>query len=478
MLRTDDVDRVLEPLATLPETFGAAPPAHRQPIHTVYGGAHLFRADTAVRLGRKALAALDTFAPDAPTFARAIGLRGHERLPSDPAAVGATDAAYAEDPDQLAARDVAAWLAWTVTDRVRAKLAREPVEDFRLDFEDGYGHRGDEEEDACAARAALEVARGFEAGTLPPFLGIRIKSLSGPVARRAARTLDRFFGTLLDATGGRLPDRFVVTLPKVVSTVQVEALVALLRQIEQEGGLDEGALRIELMVETPRSLIGADGRLALLDLVDAAAGRCVGAHFGVYDYTASLAVTAAHQHMRHAVCDRARGLMQIALADTDVALSDGATNVMPVPVHRAAPGTTLTAARQAANRERVHAGWQMHAADVRHSLEQAFYQGWDLHPAQLPSRYGAVYGFFLEGLDAAAARLRSFVEQAAQATLLGEVFDDAATGQGLLNVFLRGLACGALTDREVMRAGLSRQELATRSFLAILDARRAATREP
>jgi hypothetical protein len=85
---------------------------------------------------------------------------------------------------------------------------------------------------------------------------------------------------------------------------------------------------------------------------------------------------------------------------------------------------------------------------VRGSLERAYYQGWDLHPAQLPIRYATVFEFFLEGLDAATERLGSFIDKAGQATLVGDVFDDAATGQGLLNFFLRGMACGAITEQE------------------------------
>ena len=42
---------------------------------------------------------------------------------------------------------------------------------------------------------------------------------------------------------------------------------------------------------------------------------------------------------------------------------------------------------------------RMHFDDVRHSLRHAYYQGWDLHPAQLPTRYAAVYSFFLEAMS-------------------------------------------------------------------------------
>jgi hypothetical protein len=123
--------------------------------------------------------------------------------------------------------------------------------------------------------------------------------------------------------------------------------------------------------------------------------------------------------------------------------------------------------------EAVHRVWQLSYRHIRHSLERAWYQGWDLHPGQLPVRYAAVYAFFLEGLDAASRRLKAFMEKAAQATLVGDVFDDAATGQGLLNFFLRGLNCGALNQDEVLASGLTLEELRSRSFRAIVESRRA-----
>jgi citrate lyase beta subunit len=396
----------------------------RQPVHTVYGGAHLFKADTARRLGERALAALDEHA-GAREFAAAFGL------------------------------DVDAGLAGTIRERVASKLRREPVEDFRIDFEDGYGNRSDPEEDGHADAAAAEVARGHREGLLPPYIGIRIKSLGGELRGRAIRTLDRFV-TALAANAGAMPANFVVTLPKITAAEQVSALADRLEALERTLTLPTGMLRLELMIETTESILDPRGACAIPALVDAARGRCRGAHFGTYDYTASCQITAAHQHMTHPACDFAKHMMQVALASSDVWMSDGATNVLPV-----------------GDRATVHAAWRLHASHVRHSLVGGFYQGWDLHPAQLPSRYAAVYAFFLDGLDAASTRLRNFVEKAAQATLVGEVFDDAATGQGLLNYFLRALNSGAITDDEaVARSGLTIEELRSRSFAAILRGRK------
>ncbi len=413
--------------------------AIRQPVHTVYGGAHLFRGDTAPRLGAAALAALDAFAPDARTFAGVLGLDA-----------GWSDAVYA---------------------RVRKKLLSEPVEDFRIDFEDGYGNRSDGEEDGHAVSAAAEVSRGAEEGTLPPFLGIRIKPLTEELRGRSLRTLDGFLTQLAGSKRG-LPPNFVVTLPKVTNEAQVAVLADAFDLLEPRLGLPAGSLNLEVMVETPQSIFGADGRVALPSLVRAGRGRCVAAHFGTYDYTASLNITAAWQNMAHPACDFAKHVMQVSLAGTGVTLSDGATNVMPVGLHKAPKGgPPLTEAEEEENRLAVHRAWRLHYGHVRRSLEGAFYQGWDLHPAQLPTRYAAVYGFFLESRAAAGERLKNFVSKAAQATLVGDVFDDAATGQGLLNFFLRGISCGALAEDEVLATGITLEELRGRSFVKILGNR-------
>jgi hypothetical protein len=174
--------------------------------------------------------------------------------------------------------------------------------------------------------------------------------------------------------------------------------------------------------------------------------------------------------MAHPMCDLAKGLMILAYAGTGIFLSDGATNVLPVGPHK---GDALSPVQLAENRSAVHAAWQLSHRDIRRSLEGALYQGWDLHPAQLPVRYATCFAFFREGFGQAAARLRNFVEKAAQATLVGEVFDDAATGQGLLNYFLRALNCGAIDLDEIARTGLTRDEVELRSFAKILAARRA-----
>jgi len=394
----------------------------RQPVHTVYGGAQLFSSNTVAKLGELAREFASQWAAEPDDLATVLGLDSE--------------------------------LVEPVHGAVMAKLETEPIEDYRIDFEDGYGHRPDEEEDGHAVSTAREVVAAMSDGVLSPFIGIRVKSMSGELHRRALRTMDLFITTVVEGAG-RLPDGFTVTLPKIQDLGQVEVAAAALEELESELGVDR--IPVEVMVETPQTVIDADGTAGVRKWVDAAGGRIRGAHFGTYDYTASLSITAAYQTMDHPACDFARHMLQVSLAGTGVWLSDGATNVMPV-------GDKPEVIRDA---------MRLHYDHVRHSLSHAYYQGWDLHPAQLATRYAAVYAFFLEGLDAAGARLSNFVESAAKATLVGDIFDDAATGQGLLNYFLRAINSGAITEDEATtRTGLTVDELRTRSFLRILEGRR------
>ena len=474
----DALDDLIAPLRQANDEFArryAGETGRRQPVHTVYGGAHLFKAESAQRLGSLAQRALDQFAPDFLTFAKALNVRGADQLPEtlDDVAELVTD--LEKGPDAARRANNSAWLAHTIYNRVSEKLQREPVEDFRIDFEDGYGNRPDDEEDGHAAAAATEVAKGSKEGTLPPFIGIRIKPFNEELRARSFRTLDIFVSTLLDENDGRLPDNFVVTLPKITIPQQVVTLASLLDRLEKQTGLAGGSLKFEMMIETTQSIINSRGEINLPLLLAAADGRCIAAHFGTYDYTAGCNITAAHQHMMHPACDFAKSMMQVSFAGTGIWLSDGATNIMPVAPHRFVEGgPQLTPEQIEENREVVHRAWKLHFDHIQHSLINGFYQGWDLHPAQLPTRYAAVYSFFLESLAPASERLKNFVEKAAKATLVGDVFDDAATGQGLLNYFLRATNCGAITEAEALKlSGLTLAELRSASFVKILKNRKA-----
>jgi citrate lyase beta subunit len=365
----------------------------RQPVHTVYIPADQFHVEVAEEWGAAAASALARYAPRPEDMARVIG------MPAD------------------AVRAV--WPA------VRDKLRTEPVEDLRVDLEDGYGIRSDEEEDRHAAMVGLELAAAVSTGSAPPFLGIRCKSLEPATRRRGLRTLDLVLRTMLD--GAELPAGWVITLPKVTSVAQVTAMVDICGRLESAYELAEGALRFEIQVETPQAVLSADGTAGVAAMLHAAAGRCAGLHFGTYDYTASLEIAGGHQSLDHPAADHAKSVMQLAAAGTGVPLSDGSINRIPI-----------------GDREDVHAAWELHARLVRRSLERGFYQGWDLHPAQLPTRYLATYLFFRTDLDQVGARLRGYLHRSG-----GGVLDEPATARALAGFLLRGVHCGAIGAGEI-----------------------------
>lgn len=380
-------------------------PGTRQPVHTVYVPADAFAADTIRSWGDRALAALDEHAPDATAFATALGL---------------TDD-----------------LAEPVHDRVRAKLEREPVEDLRVDFEDGYGARPDAEEDETAARAARVVAEAYAKGTAAPYMGIRMKCMESPVRDRGIRTLDIFLTGLLEA--GDLPEGLALTLPKVTYAEQVTAMVRLLEAFETARQLRPGRIGFEIQIETSQSILATDGTATVARMLQAAEGRATGLHYGTFDYSACLGVSAAYQASDHPAADHAKAVMQVAAAGTGVRVSDGSTNVLPV-------GPT----------ENVHAAWRLHYGLTRRALARAYYQGWDMHPGHLPTRYAAVFAFYREGFEQAAARLSRYANRAG-----GDVMDEPATAKALSGYLLRGLDCGALDTGEVAKAtgGLTRADL-------------------
>jgi citrate lyase beta subunit len=393
----------------------------QQPVHTLYGGAQLYKAGATKKIGELSLKAFNKYAPDASTLARALSLPGDQKL----------------------------WQQ--VHQRVSAKLAHCAVEDFRIDFEDGYGNRPDAEEDACAEFTAKEFASALRQDIAPPYMGIRIKPFNAELKNRSARTLDIFVSTLVTENEGKVPDNFVITLPKVNIPEQVTAFVQLLDHLEEELYLDNGSLKIEIMIETTQALLSQNGVSHMPLIYKAANGRCRGAHFGTYDYTASFDITAAHQQMQHPACDFALQMMKLTFGGTGVWLSNGATSTMPI-----------------GDEETVHNAWKLAYDDIIHSLEMGYYQGWDLNPGQIPIRYAACYTFFLQSLEQASIRLKNFIEKAAQATLVGDVFDDAATGQGLLNFFLRALNSGAITETEIEYTGLTLEEVRMKSFVKIV----------
>lgn len=370
-------------------------PAERRPVHTVYVPADRFTADTPSELGGEALRLLNAHAPDGAAVANAFGIDGA--------------------------------LADTVRERVVAKLSREPVEDVRIDFEDGYGVRDDEEEDAHVAQAVEEVARAYEARRLPYYWGLRIRSFAEKGHERGLRTLDGFLTGLAERLG-KLPGGFVVTFPKIIAAAHVELFAEFLGRFEDEIGLPEGMLRFEVQIETPESV------LRLPEIMRAGGDRVSAAHFGVYDYTAALGLPPSEQRLDHPVCDNARHVMQLVTAGTGVRLSDGSTNIVPADDRT----------------EEVHRVWRRHAELVRHALLQGYDQGWDLHAAHLASRFATVYAFHLGGLDEAIDRVRAWNDGAGTE---GGVLDEPATIKALTKRLRRAVDCGAVDADTVKLPG-------------------------
>ena len=395
----DDLDgRLTDADASLTARY-PGPSDDRQPVHTVYVPADRYDADLPGRWSAEALALVDEHET---RLRRLLGA----------------------DADDLLAR-------------VRAKLAGEPIEDLRIDFEDGYGVRDDATEDAHVEAAATALAGSWRAGTGPPYAGIRFKSLERPTRRRGLRTLTMFVAAMHAA--GAPFDRLVTTLPKVTSVEQVEAMVHLCERLEEELGLASRALRFEIQVETPQSILGPDGTGLVARMIHAAGGRCTGLHYGTYDYSAFCGIAAPYQSMEHPVADHAKLVMQAAAAGTGVRLSDGSTNVLPV-----------------GDADAVEAAWALHLRLVRRSLEHGYYQGWDLHPAQLPTRYAATFAFYRESFAAASQRLRAYAERRS-----GGVVDEPATARALADFLVRAIECGAVSAAEAeTQSGMSPAELA------------------
>ncbi len=374
---TSELDERLAPAdAALAAQYPGERPG-RQPVHTVYVPADRYDAGLVPAYGAAALAVLDEHAD---AFAELVA-----------------------DDDIVA--------------RVRAKLGREPVEDLRIDFEDGYVGKSDEDETLDVERAALALAESQLAGTAAPFGGIRVKCFEAATRGRAIRTLTAYVATLRD--GGGTLDGWVVTLPKVTSVDQVEAMVHVAETLD---------LRFEVQVETPQSILGPDGTALVAKMVHAGGERLTGLHYGTYDYSAFVGIVAGHQSLAHPAADHAKLVMQAAAAGTGVRLSDGSTNRLPVGDH-----------------DTVVAGWAEHHRLVRRGLERGYYQGWDLHPAQLPTRYAATYAFYREGLTGALDRLEAYAHRSSH----GGIADEPDTARALGSYLLRGLDCGAVDADEV-----------------------------
>jgi citrate lyase beta subunit len=342
----------------------------RHPVHVFYGGAHLFSQGIFRKLGDRALSLLRQHRP------------------------------YGDSP---------------LHERLERKLANEPIEDYRIDFEDGYGARSNPDEDADASRVGREFARMARAKELPFRIGIRLK----PNCGRARHTLELFIREVVE---GPVPALIVVNQPKISSPEEVKRWREMLEKVEFRYRLPGGTLGHELMIEHPAAV------RQLSEMVRVAENRLHAGHFGAYDYLSFLGVPFAAQSLDHPYATLARWEVLQVFSILQKPVSDGAVTQLPVGQDRAA----------------LQKAWDLHEAQVTRALGQGYFCGWDLHPGQLISRYAALYRFFDAHVAEAQSRLEAFRQAGAQARVSGIQFDDAATAEGLALFLRRGLSCGAI----------------------------------
>jgi citrate lyase beta subunit len=314
-----------------------------------------------------------------------------------------------------------------VRPRVLRQLGTSPIQDLRLDFEDGYGWRADTAEDADARNAGRTLRALSTCPDAHQVLGIRIKGLTSGHLRRSVRTLE----LVLDGAAG-IPPGFVVTIPKFRALPQVAAALQLFDELERAHGLPTGSLRFELQIESPQAVIGADGAAPLAQAIALAGERCVALHYGTYDYSAACGIAAEYQSLEHPVADHAKAVMTVAAAQTGVWVCDGSTQVIPDGSH-----------------EQQVAAIRRHHRLVTRALEHGYWQGWDMHPGHLVTRWLATYGFHRRALAVAGPRISAYLrQQTSQQT--GGIVDEPATAQELATGLIRGLDCGAYEDGELV----------------------------
>lgn len=413
----------------------ANPVVWRQPIHTCYVPANLLTSDTPRQWADVALSTLV------------------EVFPSH-------DAGQSTGNDYIAAlRELAEDLGVqphdvdSVAQLTLKKLHQDPIEDLRIDFEDGFTQRGvaltdrGHDEDTQALRAAEVLSTWLENRSSPAFAGIRFKSFDPAVRDRGLRTLvivlnelhrhGVLAGLYDPASADYAPRALRLTFPKVQDHRQVAALVGVFKELDDRYGL-ASPIRFEVQIETPQAIVNAAGGAEAARIVQASDGRCLSLHYGTYDYSASLGIDAAEQSMEHPVADYAKDVLQAVTSTVGVELSDGSTNRIPI-----------------GDRDSILAGWRLHYRLVRRHLSRGIRQGWDLHGAQLVTRHLATIAYFRENWEITAQRLRAHVTGDTSRWM-----DEPATAKAMAGYLRRAHACGAITDAELAMTGATADELA------------------
>lgn len=393
---TDEFTELLRGLTGVARDFDPQPVWITQPLHTVYAPGDRCTVDTPVEWQDEALAAVAQAGGFA-ALATAIGVAADWRSGS---------AASAE-----------------------RRIRRQPIADLRIDFEDGYGTRSDTEEDRDARAAGAAAAAIRRSAEAPDRIGIRIKPLDTRGAHRGLRTLERFLDAYGEAGGFEGADASLrITLAKVMHSEQISVLDRVLRRLEVRHQLVTQTLQIEVQVEVPH-LIASVLDTGALDRISANP-RVRALHFGTYDYTSALGIVPSEQHSLHPVAVHAKRVMQAVAATHAIEVCDGSSNLLPT----------------GSAEQRLHA-WRTHANLVTTGLRDGLPQGWDLHPAQLASR-------FLAGHAVLRAEVPSAIERLVLAHdgVTHGIADEPATLRMMAAVIARALRVGAIEHEEVVRA--------------------------
>jgi citrate lyase beta subunit len=411
---TPNPDRLLGLAALAPEAEVARDAVTTQPSGTLYGGAQRFKVGALAKLGDHVQSFFQRHVDSDDAFVACFG------VPT------ATSVA-------------------TLRERLRASLQRAPLEDVRVDFEDGYGPHGDDEEDAHARLVGEALAEKRTTGW-PQRVGVRVRALESGTAKRALRTLTIVVDTMVAAgwRPGREP--FRVTLPKVTHLQELAMAARALERLEADHELPERSFVVEAMVETPEALLDREGRVPLVLWPGMARGRLGALHFGAFDYLSSLGVPARSQSLDHPACLHARASLALGAARAGIEVSDGTFLEIPVGPHREAIAGSI---EEQENQEIVARALRHHAERVRRQLAEGYAQGWDLHPGQVVSRRAALLTAYVEGRDDVLRRMDGFLSAGARAARSGTAFDDAASARSLLATLRRGIRLG-LDDADLV----------------------------
>ena len=196
----------------------------RQPVHTVYGGAHLFTRRHRAEAGRARAAR-----------ARRVRARRGERSPRRSARARA-DAAASRRRLRARRATSSARAGRGLPHRLRGRLRQPPRR---------RGGRPRAAPPRARWRAGCARARCRRSSA-----SASSRSPTSCARARAAHARPVPDRRCVARRGGSCPTNFVVTLPKVTMPEQVAALVELFERSSGALGLAPGALRIEIMVET------------------------------------------------------------------------------------------------------------------------------------------------------------------------------------------------------------------------------------